>query len=295
MRVFVTGATGFVGSAVVRELIDAGHEVLGLARSDASAAALEAAGAMVHRGSLDDVESLRAGAREADGVIHTAFNHDFSKFAQNAAADRAAIEAMGAVLEGSERPMLVTSGFAGLAPGQIATEADVPPPATATYPRASEEAAAAVAARGVRITTIRLAPSTHGAGDHGFVPLLIDLAREKGIAAYIDEGENRWPGVHRFDAARLYRLALEHGAVDGPFHAADEEGVPFREIAGVIGRGLDLPVVSLSGEAAAAHFGWFRNFAGAGMAASSARTRATLGWAPREAGLLEDIERHYFG
>jgi nucleoside-diphosphate-sugar epimerase len=289
MRIFITGATGWVGSAIIKDLIAAGHRVLGLARSEKGAEALAAAGAEVHRGDLADLNSLRSGAAPSDAVIHAAFNHDFSKFAENCAEDQRAIEVIGSVLEGSDRPLLVTSGVALLAPGRTATEKDAPP-SNSPFPRKSEEATAALRERGVRATTIRLAPSVHGHGDHGFVPILIGIAREKGVSAYIGEGLNRWPAVHRLDAARIYRLALERGAQGGPFHAVAEEGVPFKEIAEVIGRRLNLPVVSKSREEAAEHFGWFAMFAGIDAPTSSARTRAALEWKPEQPGLITDFD-----
>jgi nucleoside-diphosphate-sugar epimerase len=292
MRVFVTGASGFIGSAVVRELIDAGHQVVGLARSDSSARAVEAVGAQVHRGDLENLESLRAGAESADGVIHLAFNHDFTNYAGAAATDRHAIDALGEVLAGSDRPFVVTSGLAGFALGRSMTENDAADP---NSPRGSEHAALAFTSRGARVSVLRLPPSVHGEGDHGFVPRLIDIAREKGVSAYPGDGSNRWPAVHRFDAARLFRLALESAPAGARLHAIGDEGVPVRDIAGAIGRHLSLPVTAIAPEAAVDLFGWLGAFFSLDVPASSALTRELLGWRPTQPGLLDDLAQgHYF-
>ncbi|MFZ6870490.1 SDR family oxidoreductase [Undibacterium sp. Di27W] len=282
MHVFVTGATGWVGSAVVQELIDAGHLVTGLARTAEKAAALAATGAKVLLATLEDLDVLRTAAYQADAVIHTAFNHDFSKFLANCEQDRQVIEVLGSALEGSSRPLIVTSGLLGMARG--ASELDLPHPGS---PRKSEPSARALAERGIRAATVRLAPSVHGLGDYGFVPLLIRLAKQTGVSAYLGEGQNCWAGVYRQDAARVYRLALEQGVTESAYHAIADESIPFKTIAEMIGRQLGLPVESRDAE----HFGWFAKMAGADMAASSLRTRELLGWKPEGPSLLTDLDQ----
>ena len=286
MRVFITGASGFIGSAIVQELLGAGHQVLGLARSEASAQALLDAGAEVHRGSLDDLDSLRSGAAASEGIIHTAFNHDFSAYETAGETDRQAIEALGGALAGSDRLLLVTAGLAGFNLGRPATEEDAP----ASFARMSEPAALALVAQGVRASVVRLAASVHDRNDHGFVPTLINIARQTGLSAYVGEGLNRWPAVHRLDAARLYRLALEQGAAGAIYHGAADEGITLRDIAAIIGRHLNLPVVSKSPEEAAAHFGWMARFVGLDMPATSILTQQRLSWNPIHPGLLADLE-----
>lgn len=294
MRVFVTGASGWIGSATVRELVGAGHQVLGLARSDTAAASVAALGAEVLRGGLDDPDSLRAGAEASDGVVHLAYHHDFSQMERAAQLDRQAIEAIGAVLEGTDRPLVIASGLAGFAPGRSVTERDQPDPGV--HPRlANAQATLALAARGVRSSVVRFAPTVHGDGDPGFVAVLVGIAREKGVAAYIGDGENRWAAVHRADAAVLVRLAVEGAPAGSVLHAVAEQGVPTREIAEAIADGLDLPVVSVPAEQAADHFGWLGRFFGMDAAASSDLTRELLGWEPTRHGLLADLKQgHYF-
>jgi nucleoside-diphosphate-sugar epimerase len=291
MRVFLTGATGFIGSAIIPELLNAGHQVLGLARSDEGAKSLIAAGVQVQRGDLEDLESLRTGASISDGVIHCAFNHDFSKFAANCEADRQAIEALGSVLAGSDRPLIVTSGLARLADGRVATENDAPPPVSDSYPRSSEAMAATLAAQGVRVSVVRL-PQVHDTVKHGLVSYLIATAREKGVSAFVRDHPNRWPAVHVLDAARLYKLALEKGSAGARYHAIAEEGVPLQEIAEAIGRGLKIPAVAMSPEEATGHFGWLGLFVGMDCPASSALTQQWLGWHPTATlpGMVSDLD-----
>lgn len=290
MNVFVTGATGFVGAAVVRELRAQGHAVLGLARSDRGAEALGRMGAAVLRGDLERPETLRQGAEMADAVIHTGFLHDFTRFAEACAMDRAAIEALGAGIGTSGKPFIVTAGLGFLdTAGPVAFETDPAFPPTAQYPRASEAAATALSGQGIPTAVLRLPPSVHGRGDHGFVPMLIDIARRSGRSAYIGAGANAWPAVHVGDAARAFRLAIERGPESHIHHAIAEQGVPFRDIAAAIARGLGLPCVSLSPEEARAHFGWFFGFASLDQPASSDWTRTRLGWNPAGPDLLEDI------
>jgi nucleoside-diphosphate-sugar epimerase len=295
MRVFVTGAAGFIGSATTKELVANGHQVLGLARSDANAAALKAAGAQVHRGSLEDLDSLREGAKETDGTIHLAFIHDFSKFAENGQIDKRAIEAMGQVLEGTNKPFVVTSGVALLAPGRLSTENDVVD-SERGVPRVSEETGLSFAERGVRASAVRL-PQVHGGdGKCGLIEYLLNIGREKGVVAYVGDGANRWAAAHRLDVARVYRLALEKGVAGSRYHAVADEGVPHRDIGEVLARHLKVPTASIRAEEAPAYFGWLAMFAGLDAPASSALTQQRLGWKPTQIGLLADIgQPNYFG
>jgi nucleoside-diphosphate-sugar epimerase len=289
MRIFVTGATGFIGSAVVKELINARHSVIGFARSNEGAKSLIAAGAEVLRGDMEDLDSLRSGAANSDGVIHLAFIHDFSRFKEICEVDKRAIEALGSTLEGSDRPLLVTSGLALLASGRAATEYDPPVPVSASYPRASEVTALSLLERGVKASVVRL-PQVHDRAKQGLVSYLINIARQKGVSAYIGEGLNRWAAVHVLDAARLYRLALEKSTAGAKYHAVAEEGVPVRDIAEAIGRGLKLPTMSLFAERAGEHFGALGLFAGLDLVASSALTQKQLDWRPTQTGLLDDLD-----
>jgi nucleoside-diphosphate-sugar epimerase len=303
MRIFVTGAAGWIGSAVVPELLSAGHSVVGLARSDASAAALAAAGADFVPGDLDDLDLLSRAAADSDGVIHLAFKHDIAfsgNFEGAAAADRRAIDTFGDALAGSGRPFVIASGTAGLVPGRLATETDGLEPVTGTVSgpaarRANALATLALADRGVRSSVLRLPPTVHGDGDNGFIAMTVALARDKGAAAYIGDGANRWPAVHRLDAARLFRLALEDAPAGSVLHAVGDEGVPTRRIAEVIGRHLEVPVISVSPAAAADHFGWLAAFLGLDAPAASELTQKQLGWQPTHVGLIDDLEQgHYF-
>lgn len=292
MRVFVTGATGFVGSAVVRELVSHGHEILGFVRSNEGAAQVQAMGATAQIGDIANIDGLRAGVLASDAVVHTAFGHDFSKFAENCELDRRVIEAMGDAAQGSPRKLIITSAI-GILPMTVRTTEDSNPTPIAQYnPRAAtEEAVQSVAARGVHTSIVRLASSVHGEGDHAFVPMLIDIAKKTGVSAYVGEGQNHWPAVHQLDAATLYRLALERGTAGSRYHAVAEERIPFRDIANAIGRGLGVPVVSKSVADAEAHFGWFANFVGFDLNPSSQLTQERLGWSPIMPTLLSDLER----
>lgn len=300
MRIFVTGASGWIGSAVVPELIEAGHQVVGLARSDASAAALGAAGAEVVRGTVDDLGVLRDAAAASDGVIHLAFKHDiaFSGDFQGAAeADRRAVEAFGDALAGTDRPFVLASGVSGLAPGRVATERDVPAYDGSPFSLRAATAGAVLgfASRGIRSSVVRLSPTCHGEGDNGFMTMLVNVAREKGVSGYIGDGANRWPAVHRLDAAHLFRLAVERAPAGSVLHGAAEEGVAIRDVAEVIGRHLDVPVVSVSPKAAPEHFSWLAGVLGLDAPVSSSLTRELLGWKPTQPSLLEDLDKgHYF-
>ncbi|MFE9887965.1 SDR family oxidoreductase [Streptomyces scopuliridis] len=300
MRIFVTGASGWIGSAVVPELIDAGHQVVGLARSDASAAALTAARAEVVRGTVDDLDVLRDAAAASDGVIHLAFKHDIAftgDFQGAAEADRRAVDTFGDALAGTDRPFVLASGLVGLAPGRVATERDMPTidGSPISIRSATAQAVLELASRGVRSSVVRLSPTCHGEGDHGFMATLVAIARAKGVSGYIGDGANRWPAVHRLDAARLFRLAVDEAPAGSVLHGVAEEGVAIRDIAEVIGRHLDVPVTSMAPEAAAEHFTWLGAFLGADVPTSNTLTRELLDWEQTHPGLLEDLDKgHYF-
>ena len=298
MKVFVTGASGFIGSAVVRELIEAGHQVLGLARSDAAAAKITSAGAEVHRGSLDDLDSLRSAAAASDGVIHLAFILDSSDYAGTARTDLRAVQSIGAALEGSGKPFVITSGTLMLTfflpQGRLGTEKDVADAGLVAPRVVSENVALALSRRGVRSSIVRLSPSVHDKRRGGFTEVLVAIAREKGVSGYVGDGSNRWPAVHRLDAARLFRLALEKAPAGSVLHGVAEEGVPTRTIAEVIGRHLDLPVVSISPEDAGKHFSWLGPFSSKDNPTSSALTRERLRWQPVHPTLIQDLEDGHF-
>ena len=294
MRVFVTGASGFIGSAVVPELIGAGHEVVGLARSQASAETVERAGATVLRGDLDDLDALRKGAVDSDAVIHLAFVHDFGNFDESARKDRVAIETIGAALEGTDRPFAIASGTLGAAPGRIATERDLPS-AAGNARSANAKVALDLVDRGVRTSIVRLSPSVHGDTDrHGFVPRLIQIAREKGVAGYVDDGANRWTAVHVRDAATLFRLGIERAPAGSVLHAVDDEALAALEIAAAIGRRLDVPTQSIPSDEVEQHFGWIGPLFAMDSPASNTLTRELLGWAPTHRGLISDLESGFY-